>query len=223
MFDESMRRQLNDRLLYIVCSQNWEAIGPHYWIKQCIELVLVTSTSNRQIQMAHESGILPSISSVLDQVEQQTRNDLLKFKVDNPQLYENVEIKEEPLDMDISNVDSNQGSEEKPLTRLEKITKMLSEHFKFIESCRNITTDQFLNNVSQLCHLDTSLADHVWVQLLPRLWANMNEVQRKNFSLEALPFITSGIHIIQKDCHPSAIGTFVEALSRCNPPLHISA
>ena len=218
-----MRRQLNDRLLYIICSQNWEAIGPHYWIKQCIELILVTSTSNRKIQMAHESGILPSISSVLDQAEQQTRNDLFKYEVENPQLYENMEIKEESLDIDMCNVDSNQGLEEKPLTRVEKITKLLSEHFKFIELCRNITTDQFLNSVSQLCHLDTSLAEQVWLQLFPRLWVNMDEVQRNNFTLEVLPFITSGTHIIQKDCHPSAIGTFVEALSRCNPSIHIAA
>lgn len=46
VFDESMRRRLHDRLLYITCSQNWEAIGPHYWIKQCIELLLVTATSS---------------------------------------------------------------------------------------------------------------------------------------------------------------------------------
>lgn len=45
VFDESMRRLLHDRLLYITCSQNWDAIGQHYWIKQCIELLLITATS----------------------------------------------------------------------------------------------------------------------------------------------------------------------------------
>lgn len=39
---------------------------------------------------------------------------------------------------------------------------------------------------------------------------------------EILPFITSGTHIIQKDCYPSAINTFVEALSRCSPPIQIA-
>lgn len=46
VFDGSMRRRLHDRLLYIICSQNWEAIGPHYWIKQCIELLIVTTVSS---------------------------------------------------------------------------------------------------------------------------------------------------------------------------------
>lgn len=45
VFDCSMRRRLHDRLLYITCSQNWDAIGPHYWIKQCIELLIATVSS----------------------------------------------------------------------------------------------------------------------------------------------------------------------------------
>ncbi|KAF5288689.1 hypothetical protein FQR65_LT11954 [Abscondita terminalis] len=45
VFDSSMRRRLHDRLLYITCSQNWDAIGPHYWIKQCIELLMATASS----------------------------------------------------------------------------------------------------------------------------------------------------------------------------------
>ena len=40
VFDSSMRKRLQDRLLYVVCSQNWEAMGPHFWVKQCIELLL---------------------------------------------------------------------------------------------------------------------------------------------------------------------------------------
>jgi len=38
VFDSSVRRSLFDRILYITCSQNWEAMGSHYWIKQCIEV-----------------------------------------------------------------------------------------------------------------------------------------------------------------------------------------
>ena len=38
VFDRSIRHRLYDRLLYIVCSQNWESMGTHFWIKQCIEV-----------------------------------------------------------------------------------------------------------------------------------------------------------------------------------------
>jgi hypothetical protein len=47
VFDASMKRRLHDRLMYITCSQNWEAMGPHYWIKQCIELLVVTASSSK--------------------------------------------------------------------------------------------------------------------------------------------------------------------------------
>ena len=49
VFDTSMKKRLHDRLLYIVVSQNWEAMGPHYWIKQCIELLLSTATAGKHI------------------------------------------------------------------------------------------------------------------------------------------------------------------------------
>lgn len=71
-----MRRRLHDRLLYITCSQNWEAIGPHYWIKQCIELLLVTAQSNTPIQMSHESAIIPSITSVINSGDLKTKKEL---------------------------------------------------------------------------------------------------------------------------------------------------
>ena len=38
VFDNSMKRRVYERLLYVTCSQNWEAMGSHFWIKQCIEV-----------------------------------------------------------------------------------------------------------------------------------------------------------------------------------------
>ncbi|KAK6328297.1 hypothetical protein J4Q44_G00002750, partial [Coregonus suidteri] len=37
VFDLSMKRHVYERLLYICCSENWEAMSSHFWIKQCIE------------------------------------------------------------------------------------------------------------------------------------------------------------------------------------------
>ena len=45
VFDNSIKKRLFDRLLYITCSQNWEAMGGHFWIKQCIEVRLCDSKS----------------------------------------------------------------------------------------------------------------------------------------------------------------------------------
>lgn len=43
VFDNSMKRRVYERLLYVTCSQNWEAMGSHFWIKQCIEVGQVDS------------------------------------------------------------------------------------------------------------------------------------------------------------------------------------
>lgn len=50
IFDQSIRRRLHDRLMYIVSSQNWEPMGQHYWIKQCIELILVTADESEHFK-----------------------------------------------------------------------------------------------------------------------------------------------------------------------------
>lgn len=62
--------------------------------------------------------------------------------------------------------------------------------------------------------MDTSLAEQVWLSLFPQLWRILDEEERAVLAQEMIPFITSGAHIIQKDCHPSAMNTFVEALFR---------
>lgn len=38
---------------------------------------------------------------------------------------------------------------------------------------------------------------------------------------ELIPFMCSGSHVIQKDCHPSSIHTFLEGLSNVVPPVQI--
>ncbi|XP_057664226.1 transcription-associated protein 1 [Diorhabda carinulata] len=219
VFDESMRKRLQDRLLYIVCSQNWDAIGPHYWIKQCIELLLVTALPGDGIRMSHESSILPAITSVIP--DKQKREEFSRRQFQNSD-FDTTEMKEEVLDVDLSNIDANPLVEEKPVIREETI-KMLKKDYESTEIARNITTDRFLLATAQLCHMDTALAEHVWLSMFPKLWTILEPEQRNILAQEIVPFITSGTHIIQKDCHPSAINTFVEALYRCPNPIQMAA
>jgi transformation/transcription domain-associated protein len=65
VFDASMRKRIHDRLMYVVCSQNWEAMGPHYWIKQCIELLLSCSCPLSNLQNSSPSSLLPPVTGVI--------------------------------------------------------------------------------------------------------------------------------------------------------------
>ncbi|KAF5288690.1 hypothetical protein FQR65_LT11955 [Abscondita terminalis] len=159
-------------------------------------------------------------------LEQMASDPTIIFKSNNPAACYDFEpdqsLKSEVLDIDRSNLESNTVVEEVAQNRNENISKLISKHFEFVEVSVNVTTDRFLTAAAQLCHMDTDLAEQVWLQLFPRLWDILDDQQRNALTQEILPFITSGTHIIQKDCHPSAVNTFVESLSRCNPPIQIA-
>ncbi|XP_043599030.1 transformation/transcription domain-associated protein isoform X1 [Bombus pyrosoma] len=222
VFDGSMRRRLHDRLLYIVCSQSWDAIGPHYWIKQCIELLLVTANSTTQIQMSNQDTLLPSITSVINMADSEEHKNFIIYssiKEEPQDISETTDVKDEILDMDLSNIDSTTVPEEIITTGKATLTQLIAKQGEFIEYAKKIRTEQLLLATAQLCHMDTNLAERVWLDTFPRIWSILDEHQQSILTVEIVPFICSGTHVIQKDCHPSAIATFVEAISHCNPPV----
>ena len=64
VFDANVKRRIFDRLLYIVSSQNWEAMGKNFWIKQCLELLFACAQSDTAIQAANQANLLPSCKKV---------------------------------------------------------------------------------------------------------------------------------------------------------------
>ena len=103
------------------------------------------------------------------------------------------------------------------------LNNLVVRQHKFLDSVREVKTINFLNSTAQLCHMDISLAEKLWLDLFPRVWAILIDKQRENLAAEIIPFICSGSHVIQKDCQPSALNTFVEAVSRCQPGIAIPA
>ncbi|PRD33039.1 UNVERIFIED_CONTAM: Trrap [Trichonephila clavipes] len=101
----------------------------------------------------------------------------------------------------------------------QNLQALLIKQLKFHETFGQMKTVHFLNAAAQLCHLDTALAQHLWIQLFPRLWKIFSEKQQGALSNELIAFVTSGTHVIQKDCHPSALGTFIEGVTHCVPPI----
>lgn len=48
-----------------------------------------------------------------------------------------------------------------------------------MKGSKELTSLQFLNSMSQLCHMDTSLAEWVWLQFFPKLWRILSERQQQ--------------------------------------------
>jgi len=38
VYNTSVQKRLFERLLYLMCSQNWEHCGGYFWIKHCLEV-----------------------------------------------------------------------------------------------------------------------------------------------------------------------------------------
>uniref|UniRef100_A0A6A7FXF6 Transformation/transcription domain-associated protein-like n=6 Tax=Hirondellea gigas TaxID=1518452 RepID=A0A6A7FXF6_9CRUS len=230
VFHESMPNKLHSRLLYIVCSQNWDNIGYHYWIKQCIQMLLITAQEKTPIQNSNTEIMLPSISSVLgwaDPADRAVFSMLANIKeeeVEPNSANTSTDTHQEDIDMELSSsvsadAASNNlaGNKQNSAHSRLKVLNLLAAQWKFYMSANEIHTTNFLAAAAQLCHMDTSLAEWMWRQLFPRIWSILTERQQQSLSKEIPSFLASGSNINQKECHPSAIKTFVEALCLCQP------
>ncbi|XP_028989558.1 transformation/transcription domain-associated protein isoform X1 [Betta splendens] len=228
VFDGSMKRRVYERLLYMCCSQNWEAMGSHFWIKQCIELLLAVCERNTIIGTSSQGSMLPSITNVINLADSHDRAAfaMATHIKQEPRERENSETKEEDVEIDIELAPGDQSA----ITRTKEQTErdagnqlhmLTNRHDKFLDSLREVKTGALLNALVQLCHISTPLAERTWVQLFPRLWKILSDRQQHALSGEISPFLCSGSHQAQRDCQPSALNCFVEAMSQCVPPIPI--
>ncbi|CAJ1080707.1 transformation/transcription domain-associated protein isoform X2 [Xyrichtys novacula] len=228
VFDASMKRRVYERLLYICCSQNWEAMGSHFWIKQCIELLLAVCERNTIISTSCQGSMLPSITNVINLADSHDRAAfaMATHVKQEPRERENSETKEEDVEIDIELAPGDQTAIPKSKEQSERDTgnqlhMLTNRHDKFLDSLREVKTGALLNALVQLCHISTPLAERTWVQLFPRLWKILSDRQQHALSGEMSPFLCSGSHQAQRDCQPSALNCFVEAMSQCVPPIPI--
>lgn len=229
VFDNSMKKKLHERLMYIICSQNWEAMGPHYWIKQCIELLMSTATAGIPIQNCTPSSHLPAMTGVIELAEAADRNafNVLSSIKEEPADVESDpsvlptthERTDEEMDMDYSTnaADGLKKENGSSADNGKSLAQLIASQYKFLESIQETKTFQFLHSMSQLAHMDHGLAENIWLNLFPRIWKILNDRQRETLAAEIVPFVCSGVHVVQRDCQPSALNTFVEALSLCQP------
>ncbi|KAI0213609.1 Transformation/transcription domain-associated protein [Lamellibrachia satsuma] len=228
VFDSSVKKRIYDRLLYIVCSQNWEAMAGHFWIKQCIELLLNVAVNGLSIQSSSTATVLPSPTSVISLADSHDKAAFLmvtKMK-EEPMDVESLDNKEEDeIDIELAGTTEEALSKEprkkETHDRKQNLQVMLQRQAKFLETCREVKTVSYLHALSQLCHSDTHLAHDTWLQLFPRVWKVLSERMQHGLAGELGPFLCSGSHVIQKDVHPSSIHTFLEALCHCVPAVPI--
>lgn len=82
--------------------------------------------------------------------------------------------------MDLEMADSASQSSVELLNNAggETLAQLVSRQVKFLESVKNVKTFDFLKAAAQLCHMDTSLAEQVWLNIFPQIWKILHERER---------------------------------------------
>lgn len=209
LLNESIRKLLYDRLMYIFNSQHWEPMCCSSWLRQCIELILVSAVPSSRIKLADPSGILRGLCSAQANAtthhsEYDAKPELLveqfeEFDSSEKEVTEFFLLKNEPLDKE----------------------NLLKRQLNYFRKRKQRTTGDFLKCVCHLCHLDPSLAEHLWLDMFPQLWNILNQYQQQTLTSTILPFTVSGIHVNQKQEHACPMSSVYEALILCSPSLPI--
>lgn len=64
------------------------------------------------------------------------------------------------------------------LTREANLQKLIGFQAKFLETVRETKTVNILGAIAQLGHMDTTLAESIWLDMFPRLWGILSERQQ---------------------------------------------
>jgi len=134
---------------------------------------------------------------------------------------EEIDIEASSMDGSNSSLNINNLNINNANINNKQLHMMLQKQAKFVESIKEANSSNFLSAVCQLAHMDTNLASSIWIDIMPKIWRILTINQRDNLQKEIVPFICSGCHVIQKDCQPSVIGTFMEAIAKFDPPITI--
>ncbi|XP_065177696.1 transformation/transcription domain-associated protein-like isoform X2 [Sycon ciliatum] len=248
LFNQTIPSRLYERLFYILCTQDWSAMGSHFWIKQCVELVLSTAHKDKFAVLVSDALKLPAagMSNVFvpsgcritplgsPLVKHDTAMDTEDKKPATVQSRKSTKTLSVPPAQDVPRaaakqdhgevpMDTDGGSSQDPSSTVcvESLESLVDKHAVFIDNMKQLKSQALLVPMTHLCHASTELARRTWLELMPDVWSALSDEQRGVLSSEVGSFLASGSHTSQTDAHPSVLQVFMEAFSKCRPPISI--
>ncbi|KOB75140.1 Transformation/transcription domain-associated protein [Operophtera brumata] len=238
VYDQSVRRRIFDRLLYIICSQNWEHIGQHFWIKHISSVINTGDTEERKSFVIYSSVKEEATDGFSDTIDPD-KEDVLDMDLDSSSNQKEDIVKPAPNSETIRvlgagaarahgaahrssgaavphgrGVGSSHVAEAVPLA-VELSGRATTAGNYILELARRVRTEQLIVAAAQLCHMEEALAHHTWLRLFPSLWSCLDERQLLTIMNETVPFIISGVHVIQRDQPLSALNTILQKIVSC--------
>lgn len=124
------------------------------------------------------SSKLPTIRELVNNCDSSFREEILNT-------YEDIAVKSEfAMDTDqmvTDNIEVVEGGKLEPL---------ISRHIKFMDNLKTMKLGDMCSAIAQLCHMDSTLAEKIWLVLFPAIWESLNSTQKTVSLLKLFYFIT---------------------------------
>ncbi|VDO80579.1 unnamed protein product [Soboliphyme baturini] len=190
-----------DRLVYIMSSVNWEPLYHHYWIKQCVELLLFCVEEKSPcayIDMQYLPLLLCSNDGMAE---------FMKPSVMEDSYYTDFM---EMCDVNDSGV---------PPENLNELQTIWTKEQEFLEMASSVTLRDLLPHIIYLCHQHDAVAERVFIDSFVSLWSSFNSEQQECIHRVAAPFISSGTNLVQRNRKINAPKTFLKIFKECSPQI----
>lgn len=112
------------------------------------------------------SSKLPSIRELVNNCDSSFREEILNSN-------EDIAVKSEyAIDTDqivTDNIEVVEGGKLEPL---------ISRHVTFMDNLKTMKLGDICSAIAQLCHMDSNLAEKIWLVLFPAIWESLNSTQK---------------------------------------------
>lgn len=70
-----------------------------------------------------------------------------------------------------------------------KLEPLITRHIKFMDNLKTMKLGDICSAIAQLCHMDSSLAEKIWLVLFPAIWDSLNSTQKTVNTYNKFDFI----------------------------------
>uniref|UniRef100_A0A914HGT5 Non-specific serine/threonine protein kinase n=1 Tax=Globodera rostochiensis TaxID=31243 RepID=A0A914HGT5_GLORO len=100
-------------------------------------------------------------------------------------------------------------------------TTMIDMQIGLLSLANELTTVQLISSLVDILHADTALCRKTFVELFCSLWCTFAQNEREQVELVVGPFLSSAVHLCQRDSPRAVVTSFLEAFVLCSPPIKL--
>uniref|UniRef100_A0A183C2W9 FAT domain-containing protein n=1 Tax=Globodera pallida TaxID=36090 RepID=A0A183C2W9_GLOPA len=228
VFEKRFPKDTAQRLLYIIMDVNWQLMDRYDWVAHVVHLLLLSEqhTDQRRVELKQCATLNNTLEQIVGTVNVLDKTPH-KFDEDGQRMDEAVQdgkIPEKKQRM----ADEGFGSGEELLLEAKSLTDqqqhkttMIDMQIGLLSLANELTSVQLISSLVDILHADTALCRKTFVELFCSLWSTFAQNEREQVELVVGPFLSSAVHLCQRDSPRAVVTSFLEAFVLCSPPIKL--